>query len=427
MDEKAYLERIHELEETTRELADQLKLVFETEKKFQETKRRLEKEIFRYKILQKISELVASSLDLEETVTFVVSKLVSDLECEKAVIIMLEEDKLTPRFWNGYTKAESATISQFSFSATDGLIGRVCKEKTAYVHDYDSPDEKSDIQSLVSSFFIDRFQLLPLNLIRENRIVGVMLIGNSSEKRNIYTEKWGESDSAIFLTLANQIANVIENSHLYMRLLRERVELKRTKEELERLNESLNQMVIHKTNELRDTERKLTTAKEQLITFNISAEQYSTFLFQVREVLEKKEILKVPSYPDFIDGVAMVRGHILLVVKLHILLGLPEQETPNKQIMVVETHKRTLGFIVDSIEGIESVYRINIMESPPYLRTTNKLKLVTHIVKISEHKIAGLLNLFQLVESLPIGDISLEQFNSFAQNQNPIPNPYPIL
>lgn len=416
MDEKEYIERIHELEETTKELDDQLKLVLKTEKKLHETKRRLDKEIFRYKILQKISELVVSSLDIEETVTFVVSKLVTDLECEKAVIMMLEEDKLIPRFWDGYTKAESTQISQFSFSATDGLMGRICKEKTAYIRDYDSQQETPDIQPIVTFSRVNRFQVIPLELVRENKILGVMLIGNSIEKRNIYPEKWGESDFAIFLTLANQIASAIENSRLYMHLLKERMELNRTKEELEHLNESLNKMVIHKTNELRATEKKLTTAKEQMITFNISGERYATFLFQVREILEKKEILKVPSYPDFIDGLAMVRGHILLVVKLHTLMGLEESETPGKQIMVVETHKRTLGFIVDAIEGIESVYRMDIVETPSYLRATNKLKLVNHIVKISEHKIAGLLNLFQLIESLPIGDISLEQFNSFAQN-----------
>lgn len=413
MNEKEYQNKISELEETTKELDEQLKLVLKNETKLHETKRRLEKEVFRYKILQKISELVASSLDIDDTVTFVGTRLVSDLECEKAVILILEEETIVPRFWFGYNKEEVKAISNLSFSTTEGLIGKICKEKSTFVRDYASFEEKNaEVDTIVTSFFIERFQLIPLELIREKRLIGLLLIGNSIEKRNIYPYPWEESDFAIFFTLANQIANVIENSRLYMRLLKERVELKRTKEELERLNESLNQMVIRKTKELREAEKNITTAKEKVITFTISGERYATYLFQVKEVLEKKEIMKIPSYPDFIEGASVIRGHILLVVKLQTLLGLEETQEGQKQIMVVDYNNKTFGFMVDAIEGIESIYKMNIVDVPSYLRATNKLKLVEQVVKISEHKIAGLLDLHHIIEVLPIGDIHLDHLSS---------------
>lgn len=99
------------------------------------------------------------------------------------------------------------------------------------------------------------------------------------------------------------------------------------------------------------------TETSQYLTFKLGDELFAIPVAQVREVLEASHITKVPTAPEYMQGVVNVRGKAIPVVDLRIKFGLTKnQETVNTRIVVMELdldgEVTVVGGVADSVHEV---------------------------------------------------------------------------
>ena len=99
-----------------------------------------------------------------------------------------------------------------------------------------------------------------------------------------------------------------------------------------------------------------TKDEEQLeiwVTFTLDNEIFSLPVRVIHEILRVSTITKVPHAPEPVRGITNMRGRVLPVVDLRIRLGMKAVEADNAtRILVVESKKRLIGLLVDSVQQV---------------------------------------------------------------------------
>ncbi|NIN63261.1 MAG: hypothetical protein GTO63_00800 [Anaerolineae bacterium] len=121
--------------------------------------------------------------------------------------------------------------------------------------------------------------------------------------------------------------------------------------------------------------------EEQYIIFSLAESEYAVPAANVREIGEPPNVTPVPNVPDWVLGVANLRGDILSLVDLRLFLGMERIDYgEDTRMMVVHTQHDassvTTGLMVDLVSDIRylSVDRIGAPGAPiedqvaPYLR-----------------------------------------------------------
>jgi purine-binding chemotaxis protein CheW len=107
----------------------------------------------------------------------------------------------------------------------------------------------------------------------------------------------------------------------------------------------------------------------QYMTFKLGEELFAIDVSQVREVLEKSRITRVPTAPEYMRGLANVRGKAIPVVDLRLRFGLPPAgDSVHTRIIVMELaldgESVVLGGIADSVHEVIEL-EAGSMEPPP--------------------------------------------------------------
>ncbi len=131
--------------------------------------------------------------------------------------------------------------------------------------------------------------------------------------------------------------------------------------------------------DLAGEETAVTGTTEQHIIFNLADVDYAIPIGSVIEIGRPLPITTVPNAPNWMLGVANLRGDIISMVDLRGFLGLPATGIEQDGRMLVaqsDTEEITIGLIVDRVSGIAGL-RVNAIGAPtapiedqiaPYLR-----------------------------------------------------------
>lgn len=97
-------------------------------------------------------------------------------------------------------------------------------------------------------------------------------------------------------------------------------------------------------------------ADAEVVTVLIAAiqhERYALPIAEITAVYQNAVIVPVPCTPEFIAGITNVRGHVLSVVDLGLLLGLPGgDDSADAALIVAEADDDSIGFRVEAIDEI---------------------------------------------------------------------------
>ena len=124
------------------------------------------------------------------------------------------------------------------------------------------------------------------------------------------------------------------------------------------------------------------------LTFKIGEEVFAVDVRQVLEVLELKNITKLPSTPDFIRGIINLRGRVVPVVDMRLKFGMEATEnTIHTCIIVLEigtgNDKTTIGALADSVKEVFEFDEGQI-EPPPRFGSLSKMDFILGIGKREE-------------------------------------------
>ncbi|RLG37629.1 MAG: chemotaxis protein CheW [Candidatus Alkanophagales archaeon] len=122
------------------------------------------------------------------------------------------------------------------------------------------------------------------------------------------------------------------------------------------------------------TERPQATkpaGERQLVVFKLGDEEFGVDIMQVREIIRKTEITRVPRAPDFVRGVINLRGQITTIINLRKKLGLPNKEGGDEhqeRIIVVEMDGNVVGMEVDAVSEVIRLPESDIEGVPPMMK-----------------------------------------------------------
>lgn len=126
-----------------------------------------------------------------------------------------------------------------------------------------------------------------------------------------------------------------------------------------------------------DPASKSQPAKEEmihLIVFKLGAEEYGIKIEQVKEVTVTPSVTRMPRTPDFIKGVANIRGDIIAIMDLEERFGirpapLPEDVNPNiTYTLVIEAREYSIGVIVKEVPQSLNLSMTKIDKTPSFLQ-----------------------------------------------------------
>lgn len=114
-----------------------------------------------------------------------------------------------------------------------------------------------------------------------------------------------------------------------------------------------------------------------LIVFKLGAEEYGIKIDQVKEVTVTPNVTRMPRTPDFIKGVANIRGDIIAIMNLEERFGIrsvPLANDVNPHItytLVIEAREYSIGVIVREVPQSLNLSMTKIDKTPSFLQDIN--------------------------------------------------------
>jgi signal transduction histidine kinase len=187
-----------------------------------EAKLRREQEKFRS--IQQIARAVGSTLNLDDLLHLIVGKITELMEADRSTLYVMDESKT--ELWTRVLQADE--IREIRLKIGEGIAGWVAKTgRVVNIEDAYQDDRFHPQVDLRSGYRTRSILCMPL---RDNlgSIIGVVQVLN--KKGGPFTEE----DVELLGALASQASIAIENSQLYLSVVRKNVQLLETQEKLER-------------------------------------------------------------------------------------------------------------------------------------------------------------------------------------------------
>ena len=107
-----------------------------------------------------------------------------------------------------------------------------------------------------------------------------------------------------------------------------------------------------------DTERKL-------VEFEIGEVRYGADIMRVREIVNPRRVIPVPSAPSYVIGVADHRATVVPVVDLRQRFGLEPEPSERAKWVIVDTRGMDTALLVDKVSGVTPVSRSDRRDAHP--------------------------------------------------------------
>jgi len=125
---------------------------------------------------------------------------------------------------------------------------------------------------------------------------------------------------------------------------------------------------------LKERARRLAKEEEKIpdqdtifmVEFVLASEHYGIETSFVKEVLQIRELTRLPGTPPFLLGVFNIRGEICPVIDLKTLFSLPERGLAEfNKVIVIENESMKFGIVTDAFVGSKEIQRISLVPPPP--------------------------------------------------------------
>lgn len=138
----------------------------------------------------------------------------------------------------------------------------------------------------------------------------------------------------------------------------------------------------------------------QLIIFKLGEEEYALNIDQIKEVVLTPGIAKIPQTPNYIKGLANIRGNVIAIVDLEKKFNLSDDDTQKgNYTLVVESDSFKIGILVKEVPNTLTVEEKDIDNSSSILQYSSlDQDCIRGIVKSGERMII-LVDMIKMMEA----------------------------
>lgn len=130
----------------------------------------------------------------------------------------------------------------------------------------------------------------------------------------------------------------------------------------------------------------------KVIVFQLKDEEYGVEVDQVRSIERVEHITRVPSTPNFVEGVINLRGVVTPIIDLRKRFEIEEIEhTETTRVIIVTVENMDVGLVVDAANDVIDISRDSV-EPPPEVVGSLEVDFIQGVAKL-EKRLLILLNL----------------------------------
>lgn len=232
----------------------QARQIITLEKKLYDTRDKLNKQVEGLKSLQHLTEKILSgTFNIEEISDYIIEYLIYELEIEKVLLFLSQEEGILKlQSVGGYKEEKGKELKGANFKI-EGLLKEIIEERKTKIFDIKPKDARKPLmKEFIGRFEVSYFLVAPL-IGKEEKIIGVLLAGYSRKKTLLILPQFTEEDIILFSALVGQSSLFIENAKINTELQERINELEKfrritvgrelkvieLKEEIQRLKEEL--------------------------------------------------------------------------------------------------------------------------------------------------------------------------------------------
>ncbi|WP_416150929.1 chemotaxis protein CheW [Salipaludibacillus sp. HK11] len=130
----------------------------------------------------------------------------------------------------------------------------------------------------------------------------------------------------------------------------------------------------------------------KVIVFQLKDEEYGVEVEQVRSIERVEHITRVPSTPDFVEGVINLRGVVTPIIDLRKRFGIDGiDHSETTRVIIVTVGAMDVGLVVDAANDVIDIQR-EAIEPPPVVVGGLEAEYIRGVAKL-EKRLLILLNL----------------------------------
>lgn len=143
----------------------------------------------------------------------------------------------------------------------------------------------------------------------------------------------------------------------------------------------------------------------QFVAFRLGDQGYAFRIERIQEIVILDRITKTPQVPDFVEGVANLRGAIIPIINLRRLFGMtPKPVDSETRTIVVNVGSRTMGCTVDTVSQVVRIAS-DAIHSAPDTVTGNGANYIAGFARVDEQLIV-ILEIDELLEPQKLEQVS---------------------
>ncbi|MCR6096064.1 chemotaxis protein CheW [Salipaludibacillus agaradhaerens] len=149
----------------------------------------------------------------------------------------------------------------------------------------------------------------------------------------------------------------------------------------------------------------------KVIVFQLKDEEYGVEVEQVRSIERVQHITRVPSTPDFVEGVINLRGVVTPIIDLRkrfSIEGIDHSETT--RVIIVTVGNMEVGLVVDAANDVIDIPK-SAVEPPPEVVGGLEAEYIRGVAKL-EKRLLILLNLDKVLNA--------EEMNELQEIEGPV-------
>ncbi len=159
------------------------------------------------------------------------------------------------------------------------------------------------------------------------------------------------------------------------------------------------------SNALREACPSLAAAAGEYLSFRLGAEEYGIDILRVQEIRSFEEPTRIAGAPGSVCGVVNLRGTIVPIVDLRTCFGIDAKNDAATVTVVVNTQRRTVGVVVDSVSDVVALGHDQIRPVPAFNSTlgTAHLSGIGTVRQGEQERTLILMNIEQLLLQADVG------------------------